>query len=78
MGIPDTGKDARRDEDVILKRKRGRLREMEEFRQREAENKELSKIRRCIKMSKILEELTKKDRQCNEDVVLGRKTEESR
>jgi len=78
MGILDTGKDARRDEDVILKRKRGRLREMEEFRQREAENEELSKIRRRIKTSKILKELTEKGRQCNEDVVLERKTEESR
>jgi len=78
MGILDTGKDARRDEDVILKRKRGRLREMEEFRQREAENEELSKIRRRIKTSKILKELTEKGRQCNKDVVLERKTEESR
>jgi len=87
MGVLDTREDVRRDEDVVLKRKgeRDRSRSMEEvFRQRGVEEerlreeKELSKIRRRIKMSKIIEELTEKGRQCNKDVVLGRVMGESR
>jgi len=34
---------------------------VEEFRQRETRNKELSKIRRYVKILKILEELTEKN-----------------
>jgi len=72
MGIPDTGEDARRNEDVILKRKgeRDRPRDMEEVGQRGVEDKgtkksdeEQSKIREGRKTSKIQEKLTKKDRQ---------------
>jgi len=52
------------DKDIILEKKGkgNRLREIEEFRQRGTENKELSRIGRCVKMSKILKELTEKDR----------------
>jgi len=49
---------------------------VEEKRLREEE--ELLKIRRRIKMSKIIKELTEKGRQCNEDVILGRVMGESR
>jgi len=52
------------DENIVLERKgKGdRLREIEEFRQRGTENKELSRIGRYVKISKILKELTEKDR----------------
>ena len=67
MGIPDPREDARRDEDVILKRKRDRLRDMEEVRQRGVKDKgtkksdeERSKIREGQKTSKMREKLTKK------------------
>jgi len=60
MGIPDPREDAQHDEDVILKRKRDRLRDMEEVRQRGVKDKgtkksdeERSKIREGQKTSKM-------------------------
>jgi len=69
MGIPDTGEDVRRDEDITLERieEGDMLRDMEGVRQQEVEDegtkksdKEQSKIREGQKTSKIQEKLTKK------------------
>jgi len=69
MGIPDTREDARRDEDIVLKRKRDRPRDMEKVRQRGVKDKgtkksdeERSKIREGRKTSKLRGKLTKKDK----------------
>jgi len=67
MGIPDPREDARRDKDVVLKRKRDRPRDMEEVRQQGVEDKgtkkrdkERSKVRDGQETSEMLGSLTKK------------------
>jgi len=69
--IPDPREDVQRDKDVVLKRKRDMLRDMEGVRQQGVEDEgtkksdeEQSKIREGRKTSKIREKLTKKKQPC--------------
>ena len=82
MGIPDPREDARHDEDVILKRKRDRLRDMEEVRQRGV--KERDRVVRDsvwvadqqVEEKEIGIPNAERHVQCDEDIVSERKGEE--
>jgi len=82
MGIPDPREDARRDKDIVLKRKRDRPRDMEEVRQRGV--KERDRVVRDsvwvadqqVEEKEIGIPNAERHVQCDEDIVSERKGEE--